>query len=140
MVKDFNDYQEESQKAKQEAERMWAEALAAFVAGLKQAQACAEDSRKAAAEERLDNKAKALIEQWDNNQNLYFDSINNVAVVYELALKRAKQYIESDQMGEREGGFQFAALPLAANDPSPAVAALRELELAIASLIACGLR
>ncbi len=90
----YKAYQEESRRAAQEGERLLKEALEAFEAALKQAPECLEESRKAAADEKLLDKAKEQIEEWENNGYLYFDPIQNEAVVYEMALKRAKQRLQ----------------------------------------------
>jgi hypothetical protein len=90
----FKAYQEESRHAAEEAERLLKEALDAFVAALKQAPECLEESRKAAADEKLLDKAKEQIEEWENNGYLYFDPIKQEAVVYEQALKRAKARLQ----------------------------------------------
>lgn len=90
----YRAYQEESRQAAEEAQRLLKEALEAFEAALKQAPECLEESRKAAADEKLLDQAKEQIEEWDNNGYLYFDPITNEAVVYEQALKRAKQRLQ----------------------------------------------
>lgn len=90
----YKAHQKEARQAAQDAERLLKEALEAFEAALKQAPECLEESRKAAADEKLLDQAKEQIEEWENNGYLYYDPIANEAVIYEQALKRAKQRLQ----------------------------------------------
>jgi hypothetical protein len=129
----FGAYQEEARRAAEEAERLLREALEAFEAALKQAPECLEESRKAAADEKLLDKAKEQIEEWDNNGYLYFDPIRNEAVVYEQALKRAKERLQ----GGSQGALGMGILPvhfLAAAETQDVRVTKEQLEAAIRDL------
>ena len=137
----MNDYNDESKTAKAEAARLWQSALADFKAELAQAEACLEESREAAAEERRLDEAKALIEDWENNQVLYRDPITQEALVYEAAIKRALQHLGySPQQSRLAPAFQRIAFVQASYfdeevfvNAQQLNAAIREMDVAIAS-------
>ena len=135
---DWTDYQDEAQEATKKAEEMWRKALADYEAWLKQAPQCLEESRVAALDKERLERAKAAIEDWDNNQVLYRDPIRNESVTYSEAVRRASEYLKTGKIGGSIFGhstptvFTFAAL----ND-EPSKEALRkaiaEVDKAIAS-------
>ncbi len=129
-------YQKEAETATRNAEEMWRKALADFEAHLKQQPACLAESRKAAEEDEKLDRAKQAIEEWENNQVLYRDPINNEALTYEAAIKRAKQLLDSGQIST--SAWQFITVANAAAgksepDRQALEAAIKELDTAIAS-------
>lgn len=129
-------YQQEAETATRKAEEMWRKALADFEAHLKQQPACLAESRKAAEEERNLDRAKQAIEEWENNQVLYRDPINQEALTYDAAVKRAKQLLDSGRISASV--WQFIAVANAAADKrepdqKALEAAIKELDTAIAS-------
>lgn len=135
---DWSDYQKEAQTATKEAEEMLRKALADLEASLKQVPACVEASRKAAEDEKNLDRAKAAIEKWDNNQNLFWDPIRNEAVNFEAALKRADNYLKSGKISQIFHKAAFRPVLFIADDPPSQrslAAAIRELDKAIASFV-----
>lgn len=135
---DWSDYQKEAQTATKQAEEMWRKALADLEASLKQVPACVEASRAAAEEEKNLDRAKAAIEKWDNNQNLYWDPIRGEAVTFEAALKRANTYLKSGQISQLFRKASSTSLIFIGDDePSQQAlaAAIRELDKATASFV-----
>lgn len=132
---DWSDYQKQAKKATKESEAMWRKALADFEADLKQAPQCLEESRRAAEEERNLDRAKRAIEEWDNNQALYWDPIRNEAVTFDAALKRADTYLKSGQISQWFRDLGVISQAFAATEPSQQTleAAIRELDTAVAS-------
>jgi hypothetical protein len=129
-------YQEEAQTATRQAEESWRKALADFEAHLKQQPACLAESRKAAEEEKNLDRAKQAIEEWENNQVLYRDPINQEALTYDAAIKRAKQLLDSGRISA--SAWQFIAVANASAgkrepDQQALEAAIKELDTAIAS-------
>jgi tetratricopeptide (TPR) repeat protein len=135
----YKAYQKESRRAAEEAERLLREALEAFEAALKQAPECLEESRKAAADEKLLDKAKEQIEEWETNGYLYFDPIKKEAVVYEQALKRAKARLQGGSSRHPMEHSIHLVLFLAGKDGEVSVsktnleAAIKDLDEAIRS-------
>ncbi len=133
----WSDYQKEAQDATKKAEEMWRQALADLEASLKQAPDCLEASRAAAEDEKRVDRAKAAIEKWDNNQNLYWDPIRNEAVTFEAAVKRADGYLKSGKISQIFHRAAFRPLIFLADDPPSQrslAAAIRELDKAMLSL------
>jgi hypothetical protein len=133
---DYADYQNEAQKATKAAEEMWRKALADLDAYL--TQKCA-DSRTVLPDEdraRLE-RAKAAIEEWDNNQNLYWDPIRNEAVTCSEAIRRANEYLKSGKISHLLSNPTFVMAAFAGSDDPPGKKALRaaisELDKAIPS-------
>jgi hypothetical protein len=133
---DYADYQNEAQKATKAAEEMWRKALADLDAYL--TQKCA-DSRTVLPDEdraRLE-RAKAAIEEWDNNQNLYWDPIRNEAVTCSEAIRRANEYLKSGKISHLLSNPTFVMAAFAGSDDPPSKKALRaaisELDKAIPS-------
>ncbi len=129
-------YQEEAETATRKAEELWRKALADFEAHLKQQPACLAESRKATEEQKKLDRAKQLIEEWENNQVLYRDPINNEALTYEAAIKRAKQLLDSGRISA--SAWQFITVANASagkREPNQQAleAAIKELDTAIAS-------
>lgn len=135
---DWSDHQKEAQTATKQAEEAWRKALADLEASLKQVPACVEASRAAAEEEKNLDRAKAAIEKWDNNQNLYWDPIKNEAVTFEAALKRADTYLKSGRISQVFHRAAFRSLIFIADEPpsqQALAAAIQELDKAIASFV-----
>lgn len=132
---EWRSIQDEARTATSAAEEMWRKALADFEAHLKSQPACLEDSRKAAEAEKKLDRAKQMIEEWENNQVLYRDPITKEALTYEAALKRAKQLLGSGRVTRAAGSFVRVASPAAATPPSQEAleAAIAELDAAIAA-------
>ncbi len=133
---EWSDYQKEAKKATEAAQEMWRKALADFEAYLKQAPQCLAESREAANEEKKIERAKQVIEEWENNQILYWDPIRNEAVNAEAALKRAKAYLASGLIsGVTWRIMKVASHPGSGREPDQQAleAAIRELDAAIAS-------
>jgi hypothetical protein len=134
----YNDRQKEAQEATKQAEEMWRKALEDFEAWLKQAELCLEESRAAAADRERLERAKAAIEEWDNNQALYRDPISNETVTYREAVRRANEYLKSGRISRNFYSIQPYTLAFFAvgDDPSQAAlaAAIRELDKAIPAL------
>lgn len=128
-------FQDEAQRATRAAEDMWKKALADFEAHLKQQPACTEEARKAAEEEKKLDRAKQVIEEWENNQVLYRDPITKEALTYQAALKRAKQLLDSGRISRAVTPFVRVATAPAAMPPSQQAleAAIKELDSAIAA-------
>ena len=133
---DYADYQNEAQKATKEAEEMWRKALADFDAYMK---GRCSDSREVLPDQdraRLE-RAKAAIEEWENNQNLYWDPVRNEAVTCSEAIRRANEYLKSGKISHlwSDPGFVMAAFAGSDNPPSKKAlrAAISELDNAIAS-------
>lgn len=132
----WSDYQKEAQTATKQAEEVWRKALADLEASLKQAPDCLEASRAAAEDEKRLDRAKAAIEKWDNNQNLYWDPIRNEAVTFEAAVKRADAYLRSGKISQIFHRAAFRPLVFIADDPPSQrslAAAIRELDKAMLS-------
>ncbi len=132
----WSDYQKEAQEATKQAEETWRKALADLEASLKQAPDCLEASRAAVEDEKRVDRAKAAIEKWDNNQNLYWDPIKNEAVTFETAVKRADSYLKSGKISQIFQKVNFRPLIfIPDNEPSQTslAAAIRELDKAILS-------
>lgn len=138
IAEEWARYQEEARKADQKAQELHAKAIADLEADLKQAPMCAAESRRKAEEERKLDRARELIEEWDNNQVRYLDPITNEVVVEREALKRAIRYIETGRMAD--GGWRMIpaggllAQKKASERQQALRAAVRELDAAIASL------
>lgn len=132
---DYADYQNEAQEATKQAEAMWREALAHFEAYLKQR--CAEEFRANAGDRERLERAKAAIEEWDNNQNLYWDPIRNEAVTFSEAIRRANEYLKSGKISRILPGSEFVLAAFVGPDDPPdqksLKAAIDELDKAIAS-------
>lgn len=131
-------YQKEAQEATKKAEEMWRKALEDFTNYLKGQEACTDESKAAAIDEAQLDRAKAAIDEWTNNQNLYWDPIKNEAVTYREAIKRANEYLQTGKLGsltvQREF-FVFASY--AADDKltkgEALKAAIAEMDKALAS-------
>lgn len=140
VVGRINDWNDQAKNAAAEAARLWQSALADFKADLMQAEACLEESRKAAAEEQRLEEAKALIEEWENNQVLYRDPISQDALVEEAAIKRALEHLGySRRQSLLTPGLQRVAFVRTADSYQVTVnaqqlaAAIREMDIAIVS-------
>lgn len=146
----YDNYQKESKKAAEDGQRLLDQALAELEAALKQAPACLEASRKAAADEKMLDQAKAQIEAWDSNGYLYRDPITNEALDYRAALKRALDRLKSapsqGSMDFLAEAFTFLSPAFAADPPAQEVSvtksqlqdAIRDLDRGI--LVFDGLR
>lgn len=121
----YDKYQKESKKAAEEGQRLLEKALAELEAALKQAPACLEASRKAAADEKLLDQAKAQIEAWESNGYLYRDPITNEALDYRAALKRALDRLKGassqGSMDFLSRAFSFFSPAFAADPPAQEV-------------------
>jgi hypothetical protein len=128
-------YQEEAQEATKQAEEMWRKALEDFEAYLKQK--CNEEARATEADRERLERAKAAIEEWDNNQNLYWDPIKNEAVTFREALRRANEYLKSGKISQTSTHTNFHPAAYVFYDDPPSQNALRaaigELDKAILS-------
>ncbi len=130
----YKAYQDESRHAAEEAQRLLKEALDAFEAALKQAPECLEEARKAAADEKLLDKAKEQIDEWENNGYLYYDPVKKEAVVYETALKRAKQRLQGGSSHHGLESILHLATLLAAAQHGDISVSKPDLEAAIKDL------
>ena len=121
----YDKYQKESKKAAEEGQRLLEKALAELEAALKQAPACLEASRKAAADEKLLDQAKAQIEAWESNGYLYRDPITSEALDYRAALQRALDRLKGapsrGAMDFLATAFPFFSPAYAANLPGQEV-------------------
>ncbi len=121
----YDKYQKESKKAAEEGQRLLEKALAELEAALKQAPACLEASRKAAADEKLLDEAKAQIEAWESNGYLYRDPITSEALDYRAALQRALDRLKGapsrGAMDFLATAFPFFSPAYAANLPGQEV-------------------
>ena len=104
------------------AQEQWKQALADFVkAGVKSPE-CKADRAKADADQKLLDEAKALIEEWTQNDVSYRDP--NTGVVYDAggALTRALEILQGRQSGMvvSQPVFRFAAY-----DPEPSPDSVR---------------
>ena len=132
---DYTDYQREAQEATKQAEEIWRKALADFEEFLKQK--CSESKSVFPDEdrERLE-RAKAAIEEWDNNQNLYWDPIRNEAVTFSEAIRRANEYLKSGKISLLTNHKLVLAAFDGSDDPpdqKALKAAIDDLDIAIAS-------
>ncbi len=84
----------ESEKMAAEAQRQLDKALEAFKADFNQREACEKDRQKLMGEEHLADKAKKLMESWENNGNLYKDPSGQI-LDSGAAFKRAKEILSS---------------------------------------------
>jgi len=133
---DYADYQREAQEATKKAEEMWRKALEDFEEFMKQK--CSESRTVLPDEDRARlERAKAAIEEWDNNQNLYWDPIRNEAVIFSEAIRRANDYLKSGKISLTLSKREFVLAGFAASDDPPdqksLQAAISELDKAIAS-------
>lgn len=82
----------DSEKMSAEAKRQLDKALEAFKADFNQREACEKDRQKLMGEERLADKARELMESWENNGNLYKDPSGQI-LDSGAAFKRAKNIL-----------------------------------------------
>lgn len=136
IAADYRDYQKEAQSATKQAEEMWRKALADFDEYVKGR--CSESREVLPDEDRARlERAKAAIEEWDNNQNLYWDPIRNEAVTCSEAVRRANEYLKSGKISHLISNPGFVMAAFAGSDDPPSKKALRaamtELDIAIVS-------
>jgi hypothetical protein len=125
----------EADTAQRAAEELWRKALVDFENHLKSQPDCLAKSRAAAEAEKKLDKAKQMIEEWENNQVLYRDPITREALTYEAALKRAIQLMDGGTAPRSSRPFFLRASTGAKAAPSKEAlqAAVKELDVAIAS-------